>query len=215
MKRIAFSLALLFLFAGALALQAEPPTERLDPNTVAHGAAAEAKEIAHGDKGPKFFGIPSWILQLVNGILFVGVLWYFLRRPLREAFARRGAQLGNELGEARSRRLKADEVASEIENRLAVIETEIVALRQRAIEEGERQKQELIEAAKGESEKIVAAARNEVEVRFKQARAELTELAGELAASRARTILQASLTDADRRNLFEESVRQIEKGASR
>jgi F-type H+-transporting ATPase subunit b len=158
---------------------------------------------------PKFLGIPTWIFKLVNLIAFLGVLWYFLAGPLKKAFAERHEKVRAEAEEARARRAKADQLASDIEARLAQIENDVRSIRERAQADGERQKRELIAAAEAEAKKILQAARSEVDNRVKHARKELTEYAGQLASDRAEQILREKITDEDRKKLFADSVREV------
>ncbi len=210
---------LLFLILAMLIvtpLLAQSHTD--DANNVAHGSEKAAHEVAHpgeehgeGHEAPKaYFGIPGWILKLVNMLLFLGVLGYLVGGPVKQAFAARTAAIQNAAKEARERREKADRMASEIQNRLTQIEDELKAIRERAEAEGERQKRELIAAAETEAQKILNAARTEVDNKLKRARHELTEYAGQLASERAESLLRQQITDADRHKIFEESVKELE-----
>jgi len=174
---------------------------------------AQHAEGAHGEghEAPKtYFGIPAWILKLVNMIVFFGVLGWLIGGPVKSAFAARSEQIRHAAEEARTRREKADQLASDIQSRLAQIEDELRAIRERAEAEGERQKRELIAAAEAEAQKILAAARNEVDNKLKRARHELTEYAGELASERAEALLRDKINDKDRHNLFADSVKELE-----
>ncbi|HEV7766530.1 MAG TPA: ATP synthase F0 subunit B [Thermoanaerobaculia bacterium] len=187
--------------------------------SAAHGAETEAHKTAHPDEAPHtgggghtektYFGIPGWILKVANMLLFIGVLTYFVRGPVKKAFAERTQAIQHAAVEARERRDKADRMAGDIQARLAAIEAEVRAIHARAETEGERQKRELIAAAEAESQKILATARNEVDNRLKLARTELTEYAGQLAAERAETILREKITEQDQSNLFQESLREV------
>ncbi|MDP9360492.1 MAG: ATP synthase F0 subunit B [Acidobacteriota bacterium] len=193
-----------------------------DANNVAHGAEKAAHEQAHPTEArsdehgaPKtYFGIPGWILKLVNMLLFLGVLGWLIGGPAKKALAERRLQIQAEAEEARSRRAKADQLATDIQARLTQIENDVLAIHERAQAEGERQKRELIAAAEAEAQKILQSARNEVENRLKHARHELTEYAGELATQRAEQILREKVTDQDRKRLFEESVREVAEARS-
>jgi len=214
MRRLLLILAIVLLPAFAYAQQ-HPASDT--PNDVAHGAEKDAHEKAHpneahgeGHEAPKtYFGIPGWILKLANMLLFIGVLGYVIAGPARKAFAARSEQIRAEAQEARERRAKADQLASDIQARLTQIETEVRSIHERAQAEGERQKRELIAAAEAEAAKILANARNEVDNRLKHARHELTEYAGQLAAKRAEDILREKITPADQQKLFSESVREV------
>lgn len=186
--------------------------------TAAHGAESEAHEAAHPDEHgaaaeehheKTYFGIPGWILKILNMVLFIGVLVYFIAGPAKKAFRERGEAIRRANEEAKERRAKADRMASDIQARLAAVEAEVVAIRERAEAEGERQKRELIAAAEAESQKILANARSEVDNRLKHARTELTEYAGQLASERAAEILRETITDQDQKKLFQESLREV------
>lgn len=204
---------LLLIIAPALFAQADKTA-----TTATHGAESEthgqAKPAEHGKAAEEhhektYFGIPGWILKVANMLLFFGVLAYFVGGPVKKAFADRSAAIRNAANEAKERRLKSDQMASEIQTRLAAIEAEVKAIHERAQIEGERQKRDLMVAAETEREKILTAARNEVDNRLKHARTELTEFAGQLAAERAEQILREKITDQDQRKLFEESLREV------
>jgi F-type H+-transporting ATPase subunit b len=211
---------LIFILAvPAVAQHAETPAHGApEPGDVAHGAEKTAQKQVHPDEAhgddtshaPKtYFGIPGWVLKLINMFLFIGFLVYLLRGPIGKAFAARGEEIRKAAEEARIRREKADQVASDIQARLAQIEREVQQIRERATVEGEKQKRELMTAAETESQKIVQAARNEIENRLKHARRELTEYAGQLSAERAEQILKQNITEADQRRLFEQSLNDV------
>jgi F-type H+-transporting ATPase subunit b len=201
----------LFLFVPALLL-AQNAT-----NDVAHGSEKAAHEQTHpneahgeGHEAPKtYFGIPGWILKIVNMILFIGFLAWLAGGPVKKALAERSEAIRKAAQEARERRATADRLASDIQARLTQIENDVKAIHERALQEGDRQKRELIAAAETEAQKILAAARQEVDNRLKHARHELTEYAGELAAERAEAILREKITDADKHKLFNESLREV------
>jgi F-type H+-transporting ATPase subunit b len=205
-------LVLILMFAAA------PLFAQEQPNDVAHGSEKAAHEVAHpneahgeGHEAPKtYFGIPGWILKLANMFVFLGVLGYLIGGPVKRAFAARSEQIRRAADEARARREKADQLATDIQSRLGQIEDELRAIRERAEAEGERQKRELIAAAEAEAQKILAAARNEVDNKLKRARHELTEYAGELASARAESLLREKINDKDRHNLFADSVKELE-----
>jgi F-type H+-transporting ATPase subunit b len=186
--------------------------------TAAHGAESAAHEQAHPDEHGKaaeehhektYFGIPGWILKIANMVLFIGVLVYFAGGPVKKAFRERGEAIRRANEEALQRRQRADQMAGEIQARLAAIETEVKAIHERAVAEGERQKRELLAAAEAEAQKILNNARSEVDNRLKHARTELTEFAGQLASERAEVLLREKITEQDQKKLFQDSLREV------
>jgi F-type H+-transporting ATPase subunit b len=214
-------LVLLLLLVPAIVF-AQKKNHTNDANNVAQGAEKDAHEQTHpneahgeGLEAPKtYFGIPGWILKLANMILFIGVLAWALGGPIKKALIERRGQIQTDAEEARARRVKADQLASDIQARLTQIEADVRAIHERAQAEGEKQKRELIAAAEAEAQKILQSARNEVDNRLKRARHELTEYAGELATQRAEQILREKVTDKDRERLFDESVREVAEAHS-
>jgi F-type H+-transporting ATPase subunit b len=211
-------LLILFILLVPAALLAQKPA----PNDVAHGTEkvtheevhkGEGHEAGHGEP-KKFAGLPTWIWKLANMLVFIGVLVYFLRGPVGEAFRAKGQQIRAAAEEARARRQKADQLAADIQARLTAIQQEVAAIAERAHVEGERQKRELMAAAEAEGAKILASARMEVDNKLKAARKELTEFAGDLAADRAEAILRSAMTDADQKKLFRESLTEISEARS-
>jgi F-type H+-transporting ATPase subunit b len=211
-------LLILFILIVPAALLAQKPA----PNDVAHGAEKVVHEEVHKGDGheaghgepKKFAGIPTWIWKLANMVVFIGVLVYFVKGPIGEAFRAKGLQIRAAAEEAKARRLKADQLAADIQERLTAIQKEVAAIAERAHVEGERQKRELMAAAEAEGAKILASARMEVDNRLKAARKELTEFAGDLAADRAEAILRSAMTDADQKKLFRESLTEISEARS-
>ena len=202
------------VFVATFAMADDPkPTDSLD---AAKTATAQAHEETH-DKAAAgehhedvYFGfIPGYVLKFINIVLFVGALAWVIKGPAMAAFAARAEEIKRQAVEARERREKADRLAGDIQARLTQIESEVVAIRQRAEAEGERQRKELIASAEAEAAKILQAARNEVDNRLKFARKELTEFAGELAAERAEAILREKITPEDQRKLFNDSLTQV------
>jgi F-type H+-transporting ATPase subunit b len=211
MRRMLLILALLL---APLAYTQDHP----QAGDVAHGAEKEAHETAHpseahggeGEAPKTYWGIPGWILKLLNMILFFGAIVFFTRKPLSAAMSERSAAIRRAAEEAKERRIKADQMAGDIQARLAAIEGEVKAIHARAEAEGEKQKRDLIAAAEAEAAKILQTARNEVDNRLKHARHELTEFAGQLAAERAEQILREKITDDDQSRLFQDSLKQVE-----
>lgn len=190
-------------------------------NDVAHGAEKAGAEAAHPGEdaggpheGPKFLGLPAWIWKLLNMVLFLGLLVWLLGGPAKRFFTERNAQIRAAAEEAKARRAKSDQLATDIQARLAQIEADVRAIHERAEAEGARQRRELTEAAEAEAQRILANARAEVDSRLKHARHELTEYAGELAAQRAEQIVREKITDADQKRLFSESVKEVAEAQS-
>ncbi len=213
MKRF---LAILLLFVAAAAIPLFAQHDETGASA-ARGAATETHQAVAGGgategethEAQTYFGLPAWILKLINLVLFVGLLGYFLSGPIRSGLAARREKIRADLAEAADRRQKSDRLAADIQARLDQIEKEVGSILERAAADGERQKQEMIAQAEAEAEKILAQARSAVDAQLRAAKGELTEYAGKLASERALSILETQMTDADRRKIFAEGVEEI------
>src|SRR5260221_10974790 len=120
-KRLVF-LILLLLFVPALLLAQHDSNASGD---IAHGSEKAAHEKIHpnedhgeGKEAPKtYFGIPGWILKIVNMILFIGFLVWFAGGPVKTALANRSQEIRKAADEARERRAKGDSPAADIQKR--------------------------------------------------------------------------------------------------
>jgi len=167
-------------------------------------AASETEEHAAA-----FLGIPLWIWQLANLALFLGVLLYFVARPIAAMFRKRQLEVEERLREARALRAEAARLEADVHERMARLDVEIAEIRARAISEGEAERAALSERADREVERARREAEGEIARRLTAAKLELQKTAADLTASTARELLSAQINDDDRRRLLEESVTRL------
>jgi F-type H+-transporting ATPase subunit b len=156
-----------------------------------------------------FLGIPLWIWQLANLVLFLAVLLYFVARPVAAMFRKRQLEVEERLQEAKAMRAEAARLEADVHERMARLDVEIAEIRARAIAEGEAERAALAERADREVERARREAEAEIGRRLAAAKLELKRTAADLTASTARELLSAQITDDDRRRLFEESVTRL------
>lgn len=168
--------------------------------------AAEEEEVAQ-----KFLGLPVGVWKILNLLVLLGLLVYFLGRPFRIHFRKRREDLDDALDRAAVERDKAIALASEMTARLASLEKEIAEIRQRGSTEGEHEKQAQIEAAAREAENLRKSAAEEIERSLAAAKQELARAAADLASARAREVIKITITDEDRRRLLDESVKNLSR----
>lgn len=159
-----------------------------------------------------FLGLPLWIWQLANLVLFLGVLLYFVARPLAAAFRKRQVEVEERLKEAEKRRAEAGRLESEIRARMARLDSEIAEIRAHGVAEGEVEKGELFARADVDAERVRREAEEEISRRLDAAKDELRRAAADLTSSTARDLVAAQITEEDRRRLLEESVGKMGAG---
>ena len=167
-------------------------------------ALASPAEEAEG-----FLGLPMWIWQLVNLAAFLGVLGYFVARPLAQAFRRRQEAVEERIRQARKWREDAARLEAEIHERMAQLDRDLADVRARGLAEGETARAALIVKADEEAERVRRESEQEISRRLAFAKEELRRAAADLTANLATERLSAEITEDDRRRLLEEAVESL------
>jgi F-type H+-transporting ATPase subunit b len=160
----------------------------------------------------KVLGLPAWLWQLMNMVLFFAVLIYFVARPLATAFRNRQLKVEENLKQARERRAEAAKFEAEIHERMGQLEREVAEIRAQGVAEGENERRALFERADQEADRVRRESQAEIERRLAFAKEDLRRTASDLIASSARERVQREITDEDRRRLLSESVDRLESG---
>lgn len=149
------------------------------------------------------------IAKLVNLLLFVGVMFYLLRRPIRGAFQSRRESIRNELMRAEEERLAAEARLNEVEGRLARLDAEVEAIRANAQKEAAEERVRVERATEEEIRKIREQARREIESAAKAARAELRTFTAEQSVRLAEEMLRREIRPEDDAHLAREYVEEL------
>jgi F-type H+-transporting ATPase subunit b len=165
-----------------------------------------------GSEHAGFLGLPVWIWQALNLVLFLAVLLYFVARPLAAAFRRRQLQIEERRKEALKQRAEVDRLSDEIRQRTSRLEEEIARVRREGVEEGEKARADLAVRASEEAERIRKDAEEQIGRRLAAAREELRRTATDLTASAATELLAKEINDEDRRRLVADGVSRLREG---
>lgn len=162
-----------------------------------------------GHSPGKFLGIPLSLWQLLNLVLFLAVLVYFVAKPMAAAFRSRQLDVEKRAQEAERRRAEVDRLAREIEERTVRLEREIEDVRRQGVVDGQSARAELLARAEQEAERVRREASEEIERRLVTARLELRQVAADLIASSAVDLVTRAVDDEDRRRLVLESAARL------
>jgi F-type H+-transporting ATPase subunit b len=162
-----------------------------------------------GEHAAAFLGLPLWLWSLVNLVLFLGVMLYFVARPLAAIFRKRQLEVEERLKEAKALRAEAARLEAQVQERMVRLDQEIVEIRARGIAEGEAERTALSERADREVERVRREAEEEIGRRLAAAKQELRRVAADLTANAARELLASQINEEDRRRLLEESVARL------
>jgi len=176
---------------------------------LALGPEGEGAHQAAAEHAPTWLGVPMWIWQSVNLLIFLGLLVYLLKKPLVGFLTGRKDAVNAAMKKAEEDRLRAEELTREVESRLARIETELAELSARAKRDAEAEHAELLTQAEADAARLVARAGVEMESRLRAARTELTSFAGDLAVELAGEILKKNVTPDDQKRLVKEGTEAL------
>jgi F-type H+-transporting ATPase subunit b len=166
--------------------------------------ASQAEEHA-----ANFLGLPLWLWQVANLALFLGVLLYFVARPMAAMFRQRQLDVEKRFSEAKALREEAAQLGAQVRERMSRLDSEIAEIRSRGHAEGEAERAALAERADREVERVRKEAEEEIGRRLAAAKQELRKTAADLTAGVARDLVAAQITDDDRRRLLDESVARL------
>ena len=165
--------------------------------------------LAEHEAATGLLGIPNIVWQIVNLAAFLGLLWYFLKKPVAEFFGNRRAEVAKAIAKAEEDRRRAEALAGELAQRLAQIETEMKNLRDGAKRDAEAEHTALLKQTEEEAARLVARTSTDVENRVRAARAELTAYAGDLAVDLAKELLAKSVTPEDEKRLVADGIARL------
>jgi len=180
--------------------------------------AADGQEGSlQGEKGGEAKGeSPHALLyKIINFLILAGALGYLLRKPLADFFRQRAQTITESLQQGRHALAAAQGRLSEIEAKLANLESEIRAFKDSAGREMEAERQRLRQAAREESERTLAFARMQMEVATRAAALELKRYTALEAVKLAEGVIRERLDDQSRRRLVERFVEGLARSHSR
>lgn len=171
--------------------------------------AAVAIASGGGEAAP---GIP-WgeiVKQAVNFGILVGVLVYFLRKPVSSFLKDRSELMRKSIDDAANARAEAARKLEAVDARMAKLSDEIAALNAKMDAEAAAEARALHDTVTAEIERIRKQAEFTGEQEVKKARTELQQEASLLCAQAAEELVRKSLSPEDQERLVKENIQKIE-----
>ncbi len=160
----------------------------------------------HADSGAI---LKDFIYRCVNFILMVGLLAYFVTKPIRKGLKERSAEVEKTLADAEAAKEAAEAKHREYSEKLAKATEEIATIAASIRREGELERDKIIATAKDLAAKIEQEADNKASGVVAQARAELREEAARLAVELAVDLLKKQVNADDQKRLVEEYMQKV------
>ncbi|MBC7933543.1 MAG: ATP synthase F0 subunit B [Rubrivivax sp.] len=169
--------------------------------------------LAGGEGEVAWYNYPGWeAWKFLNLFLFLGVLFYFLRRPLSESLIARRESIRRELMRAQEERNAALAKLEEVEARLSRLDAELETVRAQSQREAVEEKDRITRTAEEEMRKLREQAQREIESAGKVARHELRRYAAEQSVALAEELIRKDMRVEDDSRLMNDYVEELGGG---
>jgi F-type H+-transporting ATPase subunit b len=201
---------MLLLVSAPVAFAQEHAPAPAAADAHAQPAGEHAAEGEHHDES-----IGGMILAMgwpvANFIIFLGVLYYFLNKPLTEYLANRSATIRKDLVEAAELRTTATAQLAAIDQKLQALPGEITALRTRGADEINAEEQRIAAAAIADRERLLEQTRREIDLQVRLAKRDILEHAANLSVQLATERVEKEITPADQDRLVDRYLQQVKE----
>lgn len=160
----------------------------------------------HADSGAI---LKDFLYRCFNFALMVGLLAYFVTKPIRKGLKGRTEEIEKTLADAQAAKEAAEAKHQEYSEKLAKATEEIASIAESIRREGELERDKILVAAKEMAEKIEKEAENKASGVVASARAELREEAARLAVELAEDMLKKQVSADDQKRLVDEYMQKV------
>lgn len=161
---------------------------------------------SHADSGVL---LKDFLYRIFNFALMVGLLVYFVAKPIRNGLRARREAIEKMLADAQEARAAAEAKHREYSEKLAKATEEIAQIRVAIKREGELERDRILLSAREMATKIEQEAENKAAGVVTKARAELREEAARLAVNLAAELLQKQVNASDQQRLVDEYMQKV------
>jgi F-type H+-transporting ATPase subunit b len=168
-----------------------------------------ASEGGHGGGSSEITFMGDWFPRLVNFGLITFVLVYFLRKPTRDFFKNRTAEIERALRESQEARDKAVAALADMERKIREMEAETKNLIAEAQARGEKDKQALFEEGKKAAKEIAEQVKVGIEIETAKAKADLANEASLLAVELAEGKIKSSINAQDHERIVKDYIANV------
>jgi F-type H+-transporting ATPase subunit b len=172
---------------------------------------APAVAIAAGGGGHADSGVilKDFLYRCLSFVLMVGLLAYFVTKPIRKGLKDRTAEIEKTLNDAQEAKEAAEAKHQEYSEKLAKATEEIAVISDSIRREGELERKKIIAAAEELAVKIEQEADSKASSVVAKARIELREEAASLAVELAEDMLKKQVSAEDQKRLVDEYMQKV------
>lgn len=151
------------------------------------------------------------VYKLINAAIFVSLLIFFLRRPLKEFWRNRSEGLRQRIELARKHRAEAEAQFNELSTRMSKIQSEMQALRERLERDGHLESEKIVSGAKDYAVRLEAGGRRVADQDRLKAQYRLRELGAELSVNLAERLIRDEITSDDQQRLIRDFLDRLDE----
>jgi len=152
------------------------------------------------------------LFKFINFAIFIGILYYFLKKPVKQFWRNRRTEISGAISAAGEVYHNALSAKALVDSRLKGIEGEIESLRREFLSEGRYKKDNLVEAAKVLADNMVRDSKLVIEHETKKASFQLKEFAVGKAIRVAEERLVKEMGSEEKARFLSSAQREIESG---
>jgi len=169
---------------------------------------AFAEEAAHeGHEAFTFTG--DWLPRLVNFAIIASVVVYFARKPIRDFFANRSAEIAKAMQESKETRERAVAALADMERKIKEMEAETGRMVADAQARGEKDRQALVEEGRKVAQDIEAQVKQGIDVELHKAKTALAAEASLLSLDLAEGRIKEKISGQDHERIVKEYISKV------
>ncbi|HEX9114189.1 MAG TPA: hypothetical protein VF888_07565 [Nitrospirota bacterium] len=171
-------------------------------------AIAFAEEAGHeGHEEITFMG--DWLPRLVNFAIIAAVVIYFMRKPVRDFFKNRSAEIAKAMRESQEARERAAAALAEMERKIKELEAETARMVADAKERGEKDRQALVDEGKKVAADVQAQVKQGIDIEVQKAKAALAVEAAQLSVDLAEGKIKKTINNQDHERIVKEYISKV------
>jgi F-type H+-transporting ATPase subunit b len=151
----------------------------------------------------------SLIIQMLNFLILLAILYRLLYKPLLAKMEERSAAIKRSLEAAEAARAAAAKQQEENAERLRAAYAEAQSIRAAALKEAADELRMVVDAARREAQQLVESAKAQTDAEIRRARDELRREVSEIAIAVAEKLIHKSLHDEEHRRVVDDAIARI------
>ncbi len=177
--------------------------------TFLFAAYALAEEAAEGGHEETLTFMGDWLPRIINFLIIAGVIVYFARKPIRDFFTNRSAEIAKSIQDSRETRERAVAALVDMEKKVKDFEAETARLVADAQARGEKDKQAVVEEGRKIAQDVQAQVKQGIEIEVQKAKASLAAEASLLSIDLAEGRIKEKIGSQDHERIVKEYIAKM------